>query len=131
MPKILDAQAEEVAAGGHKPPEINDFIDEKKNGQPPAHPRFQDSETFIGHYHEGKKIRTEVRRALRGEPRPPTEEYWITRLTEILNAYKRGSLDLQAHKWGFVCYRLTYDQTETEWADFKRKFEADVFRSGE
>jgi hypothetical protein len=101
------------------------------NGPQPAPLRFRDHQTLIGHYHEGKKNHAEIRRDLRGELEAPGEEHWITILKEHMEFYLKNGKDKKTHRWGFVCYRLTYDQSEEEWANFRKKFEADVFKSGQ
>lgn len=126
-----DREEAEAAAQKKKPDDMLDYVEQLKKGGPPAGPRFRDHESFIGHYHEGRKNRAEVRRALRGEKKALGEEYWITILRERMNFYLANGKDPKTHRWGFVCYRLTYKQDDAEWADFKRKFEADVFKSGE
>lgn len=95
-----------------------------------AHPRFRDKETFIGHYREGKQNRDEVRIALRGNPRLPGEEQWITVLRDRIKFYAQNN-NWNPYKFGFVCYRLTYGQTDEEWALFMEKFEADSKDSGQ
>ena len=128
--KIVDAQERD---GPEKPQDITDIVDEMKNGPKPAAPRFRDTDAFLGHYPEGKQNRAEVRKMFRGEPKALGEEHWITILKERMAFYlKNGkSNETWNHNWGFVCYRLTYKQTDEEWSDFLKKFESDVFRSGE
>lgn len=110
---------------------ISDLVHEMKNGPQPAEPRFRNREALIGHYHDGKKNYAEIQIALRGEQKRLGEEYWITILKKRMNFYLQNGRDRKTHRWGFVCYRLTYKQTDAEWADFRKKFEADVFRSGQ
>ncbi|PVH98327.1 hypothetical protein DM02DRAFT_615896 [Periconia macrospinosa] len=109
---------------------FQDILTSMNPEKQPAPPRFRDYELFQGHYHEGKKNRAEIRKVLRGEPKTFAEEYWITILKERMEFYLSHGRDRKTHRWGFVCYRLTYNQTDEEWATFQKKFEADVFRSG-
>jgi hypothetical protein len=128
---MLNAQDEDNKANPPKQQTIQDLNDEMKNGPPPAPPRFRNKEALIGHYHESKKIRTAMRRALRGERKLLAEEYWISILRDRMEFYLNNGRDRKTHRWGFACYRLTYKQTDAEWAAFKKKFEADVFQSGQ
>lgn len=126
---ILKAQDEEEKTADKEPKNLSEKIKYLRE-PPPAGPRFRDHDAFVGHYHEGKKNRIEMRRAFRGEPKALSEEYWITVLKERMNFYLQNGKDPKTHRWGFVCYRLTYEQDDAEWAAFKSKFEADVFKSG-
>lgn len=59
-------------------------------------------------------------------------KHWITTLQARMEFYlqqKRGEKH-QAHKWGFVLYRLTYDLTDEEWTPFMDKLKADFSGSG-
>jgi hypothetical protein len=127
---ILHAQDQDPKSKEQKPEDLLDYVNQLKKGPQPAEPRFRDHETFIGHYNEGKKNRSEVRRMLRGEAKPLNEEYWITILKERMNFYLQNGRDRKTHRWGFVCYRLTYRQNDVEWAEFKEKLEADIFKTG-
>jgi len=128
---MLNAEDEDNKVNPPKQQTILDLNDEVKNGRPPAPPRFRNKEALIGHYHEGKRNRIAMRRALRGERKPLAEEYWISILKERMEFYLNNGRDRKTHRWGFACYRLTYKQTDAEWADFKKKLEADVFQSGQ
>jgi hypothetical protein len=128
---MFKAQEEDEKVNPPKQQTIEDLNHEMKNGPPPAPPRFRNKEALIGHYHEGMRNRTDIRRALRGERKPLAEEYWITILKERMEFYLKNGRDRKTHRWGFVCYRLTYKQTDAEWAEFRTKFEADVFKSGQ
>ncbi|KAF1956792.1 hypothetical protein CC80DRAFT_492288 [Byssothecium circinans] len=127
--KILQAQDEEAKS---EPPldRISITFEERTKLLQHAGPRFRDKEAFIGHFHEGRKNRAETRLALRGKPSPLGEEHWITILKERMEFYLANGRDRKTHRWGFVWYRLTYKQTDEEWANFLAKFEAHVFKSG-
>ena len=43
-----------------------------------------------------------------------------------MDFYLANGRDRETHRWGFVCYRLTYNQTDVEWADFMTELEADM-----
>jgi hypothetical protein len=128
---ILDAQDQEnTELAAKPPPSMSEQIEQLTK---PAHPRFRDSENFIGHYTEGKQNRHEIRTVLRGEPRLPSEDYWITVLQDRMDFYRRNKkpTDSFANKWGFVFYRLTYNQTDEEWSAFMEKLMKDLTRSGQ
>lgn len=129
LSKIMDAQKRD---GPEKPQNITDLVDEMKNGPKPAAPRFRDTDVFLGHYHEGVQNRAEIRKALRGEPKALGEEHWITILKERMAFYLQHGQRHETwnHNWGFVCYRLTYQQSDSEWTTFWQNFEADAFRPG-
>lgn len=129
---ILEAQDKAEAEEASRPMTFAESVDIMGQLTKPAHPRFRDTENLIGHYMEGKLNRDETRSAFRGELKPSSEEYWITILKDRMDFYlenKKGD-DRAAHRWGFVVYRLTYDQTEEEWTAFQEKFQADISRSG-
>ncbi|KAF2682288.1 hypothetical protein K458DRAFT_406023 [Lentithecium fluviatile CBS 122367] len=128
---MLNAQDADDKVNPPKQKDIMDIVDEMKNGRKPAEPRFRNKDALIGHYHEGKKNRAEIRIALRGEQKSLGEEFWVTELKERLRFYLENGRDRETHRWGFVCYRLTYKQTDEEWADVKKKLEADIFKSGQ
>ncbi|KAH5133432.1 hypothetical protein HBI56_047090 [Parastagonospora nodorum] len=133
MEKMLKAQDAEAATEQKPPKDISELVAQMKKGPQPAAPRFQDQETLIAHYHEGRRNRAEIRSALRGAPAPPADEQWIAILKGRMDFYIANGRDSKTHQWGFVCYRLTYNQTDTEWADFMAKLRADMdnSRSGE
>jgi len=126
MEKMLKVQDAEAATEQKPPKHISELVKQMKQGPQPAAPRFQDRETLIGHYHEGRRNRAEIRSALRGPPAPPAEEQWISILKGRMEFYLANGRDPKTHKWGFVCYRLTYNQTDAEWANFMAKFRADM-----
>ena len=130
---ILDAQDKADEEEARNPPSIEERANIMAMLKRPAHPRFRDTENLLGHYLEGKVNRDETRLALRGPPKPPTEEYWITGLRERMEFYATNSGVDETHPgaWGFVCYRLTCDQTEKQWTSFMEKFENDYQRSGQ
>lgn len=120
------ASAEEARTFGSAP----SLLDQLEYLKKPAHPRFRDTKNLVGHYHEGKKNRNEIRVALRGTPKLPSQENWITTLRERMDFYARNN-NWKPNQFGFVCYRLTYGQSDTEWAAFKARLESDMKRSGE
>jgi hypothetical protein len=126
LEKTLKAQDSEAATEQQAPEKISELVSQIKKGPQLAAPRFRDHETLIGHYYEGRRNRAEIRTALRGPPAPTTEEYWITVLKERMNFYLANGRDPTTHRWGFVCYRLTYTQTDAEWTDFMTKLRADM-----
>jgi hypothetical protein len=145
LKKMLAAQESEATIDQQlAPKDLSELLSHSKK-PPPAAPRFQDHETLIGHYHEGHRNRAEIRAALRGPPAPntltarlmksvramtgaapETEEYWISNLRMLMDFYLENGRDRKTHRWGFVCYRLTYNQTDVEWANFMKKLEADM-----
>jgi hypothetical protein len=127
---MLDAKEEDERVNPPKETNTQDAINEAE-APPPAPPRFRNTEALIGYYHEYRKKRTELRRAIRKERKPLAEEYWITVLKERMERFSKDGQDPATQRWGFVCYRLTYRQTETEWADLKERFMKDVFKAGE
>lgn len=66
----------------------------------------------------------EVRKELRGEPMNLPPANWIVKLKQKLER-------ADDKKWGFAAYRLTYDQSEEEWATFLEKLQADLNDWGE
>ena len=80
-------------------------------------------------------IRVARLRDLESEPELPEQEHWITILRERMDWYLQNNYrteeDRKMHKWGFVLYRLTYDESEEEWASFMEKFTKDISRSGQ
>lgn len=129
---ILYAQDKAEAEEASNQPSLEDSINILKQLTKPAHPRFRDTENLIGHYEEGKRNRDETRIILCGPPKPPTEEQWITILRERMDFYAKNprNVEINPDAWGFVCYRLTYDQTDEQWATFQEKFSKDFLRSG-
>lgn len=127
---ILDAQDTAQAEEASKPP--RSLEEQMKLMKRPAHPRFRDTENLLGHYEEGKRNRDETRLTLCGPPKQATQEHWITVLKDRMNFYAQHTRDVNINPdaWGFVCYRLTYDQTDEQWTTFKEKFSADYLRSG-
>jgi hypothetical protein len=145
LKKMLAAQESEAEIDKQlAPKDMLDMLSHAKK-PPPAAPRFRDSETLIGHYHEGRRNRAETRAAFRGPPAPTTlsarfmgslqammgaapktEEYWIGNLKTLMDFYLENGRDRKTHRWGFACYRLTYNQTDAEWAEFVKKLEADM-----
>lgn len=113
-----------------RPSSMVELVKEIQNGPPPAEPSYSDHEKFIGHYHESTKNIAEIRKAFRGDPIVPGEEYWISILKERMEFYLRNGKYRKTHRWGFVCYRLTYDQSDEDWSNFRKKLEADMFKSG-
>jgi hypothetical protein len=131
---ILDAQDKADEEEAAKPLSmLGESIDTMGQLRKPAHPRFRDTRNLLGHYQEGKTNRDETRLALRGPLRLPGEEHWITVLRDRMDFYSRNprNLEINPDAWGFVCYRLTYDHTDQQWANFVRKFETDIQRSGQ
>ncbi|KAL4977569.1 hypothetical protein BDW66DRAFT_158689 [Aspergillus desertorum] len=58
-----------------------------------------------------------VRREIRGEPvEPVPKEPWITELV--------GQMKTDAHRVGFVMYRLTYGQSDADWNAFRERLDA-------
>lgn len=51
-------------------------------------------------------------------------------LQERMDFYAKNK-NWKPNQFGFVCYRLTYSETEAEWAAFKARLEADMKGSGE
>jgi hypothetical protein len=127
MAKMLERQDAEAPFEQQPPKDIMELNEQMKKGPQPAAPRFQDRETLINHYHEGRRNRAEIRHAIRGPPATPKEEYWITILKERMDFYLANGRDRTTHRWGFVCYRLTYSQTDSEWSDFTQKLYADMY----
>jgi hypothetical protein len=128
---ILDAQDKAVAELAANPPSMEERMNITKQFRMPTHPRFRDTENLIGHYEEGKRNRDETRLVLCGPPKLPTQEHWITILRERMDFYARNPrTEVNPDAWGFVCYRLTYDQTDEQWAAFHEKFNTEVSRSG-
>lgn len=132
---ILDAQDKAEAEERANPPSFAEQMDIMGQLTKPAHPRFRDTKNLLGHYEEGKRNRDETRMTLRGEPELPEQEHWITILRERMDWYLQNNYrteeDRKMHKWGFVLYRLTYDESEEEWASFMEKFTKDISRSGQ
>jgi hypothetical protein len=127
MAKMLERQDAEAPFEQPPPKDITELNEQMKKGPQPAAPRFQDHETLIGHYHEGRRNRTEIRHALRGPTATLKDEYWITILKERMNFYLANGRSPATHRWGFVLYRLTYAQTDAEWAEFTQKLFADMY----
>ncbi len=129
---ILDAQDKAEAEEASNPPSLSDRMNIMSQFTKPAHARFRDTENLLGHYEEGKKNRDETRLALCGPLKLPTEEHWISILRERMAFYAKNprNQEINPDAWGFVCYRLTYDQTDEQWATFQSKFSKDVLRSG-
>ncbi|KAI4676973.1 uncharacterized protein J4E84_009273 [Alternaria hordeiaustralica] len=129
---ILEAEDKAAADQAANPPSLAEQMDIMGQLTKPAHPRFRDTENLLGHYEEGKKNRDETRLALCGPPKPAAQEHWITILRERMDFYAKNPRNLERNPdaWGFVCYRLTYEQTDEEWATFQENFTKDVMRSG-
>jgi hypothetical protein len=130
LEKMLKAQEAEAATEQQAPKNISELVLQMEKGPTPAARRFQDHETLIGHYYEGRRNRAEIHAALHGPPAPNTEEHWIRILKERMNFYLANGRDPATHRWGFVCYRLTYTQTDAEWTDFRTKLSADMNKPG-
>ncbi|KAL6897607.1 hypothetical protein GGI43DRAFT_97691 [Trichoderma evansii] len=64
-----------------------------------------------------------TRLELRGAPVPLESQLWV----EMANRYLSTPNNFE---WGFVAYRLSHEQTDEEWEQFKTKFEADVANWG-
>ncbi|OAK99959.1 hypothetical protein IQ06DRAFT_294337 [Phaeosphaeriaceae sp. SRC1lsM3a] len=127
---ILDTEDKanaEMASTFSSNPSLIERLEYLKN---PAHPRFRDTENLIGHYHEGKQNRDEIRAALRGAPQLTSQENWIAILRERMDFYAKNK-NWKPNQFGFVCYRLTYSETDAEWAAFKAKLESDMKTSGD
>tara|TARA_R110002003_G_scaffold130_8_gene12219 strand:- start:3517 stop:4935 length:1419 start_codon:yes stop_codon:yes gene_type:complete len=127
---MLEAEKRETGPDNQEPKDLLAFVEQRKKGPQPAAPRFRDQNVLLKHYHEGNKNRTELREALRGAPKRPGEEQWITILKERMNFYLANGRDHDTHRWGFVCYRVTYKQSDAEWRNFMEKFEADMRKAG-
>jgi hypothetical protein len=128
---ILDAQDKADAELAANPPSMKERMEIQKQFRMPTHPRFCDTENLIGHYDEGKGNRDETRLVLCGPPKLPMQEHWITVLRERMDFYAQNPrTEMNPDAWGFVCYRLTYDQTNEQWAAFHERFNTDVSRSG-
>jgi hypothetical protein len=129
---ILEAEDKAHAEETANPPSLAERMDIMGQLTKPAHPRFRDTENLLGHYEEGKKNRDEIRLALCGPPKLPTQEHWITILRERMDFYAKNPRNIERNPdaWGFVCYRLTYEQTDEQWATFQENFNKDIIRSG-
>ncbi|KAG9187115.1 hypothetical protein G6011_04986 [Alternaria panax] len=129
---ILEAQDKAEAEEASKKTSLADSMDMTKQFTKPAHPRFRDTENLIGHYEEGKRNRDETRLSLCGPPKVFSQEHWISILRERMDFHANNPRNVERNPdaWGFVCYRLTYDQTDEQWATFQEKFRADISRSG-
>lgn len=90
---------------------------------------YRDRDALMRVFEEGRINRSKVRKSFRGAPPTLGEEQWISIVKSRINWYLRYGGDPQRQTWGFVCYRLFYDQTPKEWAEFKDKFEADLRKS--
>jgi hypothetical protein len=142
--KMLVAQESEAEIDKQlAPKDMYEMLSHSKK-PPRVASRFQDTETLIGHYHEGRRNRAEIRAAFGGQYAPktlsarfmgslqamigaaPKTEYWIGNLKMLMNFYLENGRDRKTHRWGFACYRLTYNQTDAEWAEFAKKLEADM-----
>lgn len=130
MEKFLAAQDKESKTEAPPPQNLPDFVESMKKGPQPAPLRFRDTQTLIGHYHEGKQNRAEIRIALRNPPRAPREEQWITLLKQRMERFVATGRDPATQQCGFICYRLTYKQTDAEWAAFLDKLGADFRKPG-
>jgi hypothetical protein len=95
--------------------------------QPPTRKGIADPEDIIETHgwqlSSLKEIRSEMRKDCTS---PSAPEQWIANLKGYLEAPERI-----IEKWGFVVYRLTYSQTDEEWADFMKKLQTDVDDWGE
>lgn len=60
-----------------------------------------------------------VRQEFRGPARPLPPVYWITKVKKQMTCRKDK-------RWGFAAYRLTYGQTDEDWAEFLKKLNADL-----
>lgn len=69
------------------------------------------------------KALEDVRVQTRGEPAQLPEEEWIARSLRYMEGQTDGE---SAFELGFDIYRLTYDQTDEQWAEFVQKIEAAV-----
>ncbi|KAJ5985830.1 hypothetical protein N7522_013026 [Penicillium canescens] len=66
----------------------------------------------------------QLRREMRGAPiEPIPREPWIPSAEKMIKASRETNSDA---KFGMAVYRLTYGQTETEWAAFVKKLDAHV-----
>lgn len=129
--KMINAQQADTAESKSRKT-LSDHLDELKNPKP-APLRFRDSEALLGHCREWTSNRAAIAAATRGPPKQLPEEHWITVLKQRQAFYlANGQLhETWNHRWGFVCYRLTYSASPSQWALFKSAFEADIFRSGD
>jgi hypothetical protein len=71
-----------------------------------------------------RQAHDELRVEWRGNPVELPPVGWIQRLKEFLG--REGNT-----RWGFTAYRLSYKASDTEWADFLQKLEADLNNWGE
>ncbi|KAF2475001.1 uncharacterized protein BDR25DRAFT_215346 [Lindgomyces ingoldianus] len=92
---------------------------------------LQNREALMAYFDEARNNRAVIRREFRGEPEKLGDEHWITILKSRIDWYLKHGGDPEKQTWGFVCYRLTYKQTDEEWAQFKEKLEADLMRAGD
>ncbi|KAF2105255.1 hypothetical protein BDV96DRAFT_509681 [Lophiotrema nucula] len=92
---------------------------------------LRDPKAVTAWFHESRDNRAAIRNDLRGTPKRLGEAHWITILRSRIDWYLKHGGDPTRQTWGFVCYRLTYRQTDLEWARFKEKLEADLMKSGE
>ncbi|KAH7066899.1 hypothetical protein BKA63DRAFT_130404 [Paraphoma chrysanthemicola] len=128
--KFVAAQDEASKTETPPPKNLPELVESMKKGPQPAPLRFRDTETLIGHYHEGKQNRAEIRKELRGPPPAIREEQWITLLKQRMEGFVATGRDPTTRQWGFICYRLTYKQTDAEWAAFLDKLYADFRKPG-
>ncbi|ORX97619.1 hypothetical protein BCR34DRAFT_607218 [Clohesyomyces aquaticus] len=92
---------------------------------------FGERETLLAWFEESTNNRKDTRKQFRGEPKAVGDEHWITLLKSRIDRYLDHGVDLERQRWGFVCYRLTYDQSEEEWETMKFELEEDLRRAGE
>jgi hypothetical protein len=73
---------------------------------------------------EQRDAQDDVRMEMRGEPMSLPPVNWIFKLKHKLGLE-------EDKKWGFSAYRITYNQSEEDWAAFLKKLEADLNDWGE
>jgi hypothetical protein len=96
---------------------MEDVTSDIASGQPP---RASNSPSrLLSIARAQRKAQNEVRAELRQAPLELPSTEWIWSLVERLKKKEDKS-------WGFAIYRLTYKETDDQWAEFKKKVEADV-----
>jgi hypothetical protein len=88
-----------------------------------AHPG--DQEKFLGLLAQEEEVRAQVRKEIRGTgERRLGPEMWISSVESEMHHYGADS-------WGFVAYRLSYKETDEEFASFLTKLDSDISNWGE
>jgi hypothetical protein len=87
--------------------------------------QWSDQQNLIDLLVEENEVRANLRKEIRGEEKPRLgHELWIS---DVDGAMSNGG----ATRWGFVAYRLSYKETDQEYATFSEKFEKDLNGWGE